>query len=287
MKKMFAALPAAALLLLAAMLLGAFALAEADLSGVADASEMTDVIDVVEPGMTPVTADRLNDGVYEVAVDSSSSMFKVVGCDLTVKDGQMTVLLHMKSDAYTYMYPGAAEDAAKAPAEDLSPLMEPDGGYAFVLPLDALDAGYTCAAFSARKQVWYPRTLLFRSDSLPEDAWKAEELATAESLGLADGEYTVEVALEGGRATLESPAALTVADGACTADIVFGTRKIDYVIVDGEKYLPTSTEGGAAFTVPVAGFDRKLSIIVDSTAIKPAAEVEYTMTFDSASIAAK
>ena len=282
MKKGIAALMALMLLL------GAAALAEADLSGVADASEMTDVIDVVQPGMTPVTAEALNDGVYEVAVDSSSSMFKVVGCDLTVKDGQMTVLLRMKSDAYLYMYPGAAEDAAKAPLEDLSPLMEPDeGSYAFVLPVDALDAGYTCAAFSARKQAWYPRTLLFRSDSLPADAWKEEGLATAQTLDLADGVYTVEVVLEGGRAALGSPALMTVEGGACTADIVFNTKKIDYVIVDGEKYLPTSTEDGAAFTVPVAGFDRKLTIVVDSTAIKPAAEVTYTMTFDSASIAAK
>lgn len=277
-----------AILLALAVLLSAAALAEgSDMSRVADASEMTDVIDVVEPGMAPVTADRLNDGVYEVAVDCSSSMFKVTGCDLTVKDGQMTALLHMKSEAYSYMYPGTAEDASKAPMEDLSALMELDGGYAFVLPVDALDSAYVCAAFSKRKQAWYPRTLLFRADSLPESAWKADGLVTAESLGLADGSYEVDVTLEGGRTTLKSPALLTVAGGSCEARIVFSTSKIDYVIVDGEKYLPEDTGDGAAFSVPVAGFDRRLSIVVDSTAIKPAVEVQYTMTFDSSSIAAK
>ena len=58
------------------------ALAEGDHSGVADASEMTDVVDVVEEGMEPVYAESLNDGTYEVAVDCSSSMFKIVGCAL-------------------------------------------------------------------------------------------------------------------------------------------------------------------------------------------------------------
>jgi hypothetical protein len=117
------------------------------------------------------------------------------------------------------------------------------------------------------------------------EAWKAENLVTVATLGLADGTYSVEVALEGkGKTTLETPATLTVTDGAAMADIVFSTKKIDYVIVDGEKYLPTNTEGNAAFTVPVALFDNKIAITVDSTAIKPATEVSYSMTFDSASI---
>ena len=281
-KRMLAALMAIA------MLLAAAALAEAqDTSGVAAADDMTDVIDIVPEGMEPVTADRLNDGVYEVAVDVSSSMFKVTGCELTVADGAMTARLIMKSEAYSFMYPGTAEEAAQADAGDVAPLeTAEDGSQFFTLPVDALDAGYTCAAFSARKQLWYPRTLVFRADSLPLEAWKADAFNTVASLGLADGAYTCEVALEGaGRATLASPAALTIADGACTADIVFSTKKIDYVIVDGEKYEPTSVDDGAAFTVPVAAFDQKLTIVVDSTAIKPATEVAYTMCFDSDTLA--
>lgn len=272
------------LALVLALLTMVSALAEGDHSGVADASEMTDVVDVVEEGMEPVYAESLNDGTYEVAVDCSSSMFKIVGCALTVENGEMTALLTLKSDAYLYLFPGTAEEAAAA-AEEALVVVDPDD-HTCAIPVPALDAGVECAAYSARKQVWYPRTLLFRADSLPESAWNAASLVTAQTLGLADGDYTVAVALEGsGKATLESPATLHVADGACTADIVFSTKKIDYVIVDGEKYLPTNTEGNAAFTVPVSGFDRKLAITVDSTAIKPATEVAYTMTFDSASIA--
>ena len=161
-----------------------------------------------------------------------------------------------------------------------------DGLFMFTLPVDALDAGYECAAFSARKQLWYPRTLVFRADSLPLEAWKRETLVTASTLALADGTYTCAVALKGeGRATLESPATLRVEGGACVARIVFGTAKIDYVIVDGEKYAPMNDSGNATFDVPVAAFDLPLSIVVDSTAIKPAVEVQYTMTFDSATIA--
>ena len=273
-------------LLLALLMLCCAALAEdiPDTSRIADQSEMTDVEDIVPEGMTPVTADMLSDGVYEgVVVESSSAMFKIVGCTLTVKEGQMTALLQMKSDAYSYMYPDTAQAASEAPVEDLQPLQELDGGYAFVLPVDALDAGYVCAAFSARKQAWYPRTLLFRADSLPLEAWK--ELTTAGSLGLADGDYQVDVVLSGaGKAALASPAALHVADGQCTADIVFSTRKIDYVIVDGQKVEPTSVDDGAAFTVPVAAFNVGLSIVADSTALSPSVEVPYTMTFDAQSI---
>ncbi len=274
-------------LLMMALLLGGTALAEG--TGVADVSDMTDVIDIVTEGMEPVTADMLKDGTYAVEVDVSSAMFKVIGCELTVEGGAMTVALIMKSEAYSFMYPGAAEEAAAAPQEAWAALeTREDGSLAFSLPVDALDAAYECAALSRKKQLWYPRTLVFRADSLPLEAWKDEYVVTAGALGLADGVYTCAVSLTGeGRATLASPALLTVEDGACTAEIVFSTSKIDYVIVGGEKYEPIRTNGGAAFTVPVAAFGRKLSLVAHSTAIKPAVEVQYSMTFDEATLEAQ
>ena len=53
-------------------------------SQVADASQMAPVEDVVEDGMVPISGDCLQDGVYTVTVDSSSSMFKITQCELTV-----------------------------------------------------------------------------------------------------------------------------------------------------------------------------------------------------------
>ena len=52
-----------------------------------------------------------------------------------------------------------------------------------------------------------------------------------------DGTYTCNVTLEGGsgRATIESPTELTVADGKMTAEITWSSPNYDYMIVDGEK----------------------------------------------------
>ena len=271
--------------LMIAFMLAFAALAEGDMTRVADAADMTDVADIVPEGMQPVTADALNDGAYPVAVDCSSSMFKIVDGLLTVENGEMTALVTMKSQSYSHFYPGTAEEAAAADAQALIPLAVEGESYTFALPVPALDAGVDCAAFSVKKQLWYPRTLLFRADSLPEAAWRGAQAVTAQSLGLADGEYRVDVSIAGGKASLQSPARMTVEGGACRATLVFGTKKIDYVIVDGEKILPEENPDGAAFTVPVAAFDRGLSVIVDSTAIRPAIETPYTVTFDSASIA--
>ena len=69
-------------------------------SRVADASQMTAVEDVVEDGMSPVYAAELVDGVYPVSVSSSSSMFKIADCELTVSGGAMTAKLTMSSTSY-------------------------------------------------------------------------------------------------------------------------------------------------------------------------------------------
>ena len=252
---------------------------------VATEEEMTDVSELDTEGMAPVTAEMLNGGEYQVKVDSSSAMFKVVGCALTVDNGQMTVRLYMKSKAYTYMYPGTALDASRTPQNELAQLKEDDIGMYFELPVDALDSPYICAALSDRKQAWYPRTLVFRSDSLPLEAFRADSLVTAESLGLADGIYECEAVLEGkGRTTVQSPALVTVNGNDLTARIVFSTAKIDYIIVSDEKYTPVSAEGGAAFDIPVTVFDQKIAVTVDSTAIKPATEVAYSITFFSGTL---
>ena len=102
----------------------------------------------------------------------------------------------------------------------------------------------------------------------------------------ADGTYTCEVTLEGGsgRATVESPAALTVADGKMTATIVWSSPNYAYMLVDGEKYLPTNTEGNSTFEIPVAALDTALDVTADTVAMSTPHEIEYTLTFDSASL---
>ena len=66
---------------------------------------------------------------------------------------------------------------------------------------------------------------------------------TAEELNLKDGEYTAEVAMEGGsgRATIDSPTDISVKDGKVTAEIKWSSSHYDYMLVDGEKFLPVNT----------------------------------------------
>ena len=185
-------------ILIAAVLLGMGTYSEsATIGSLATEDEMTDVINMDLGGVPPVTADMLKDGVYPVDVDSSSAMFKVVGCTLTVENESMTARLYMKSKAYSYMYAGTAQEAVDTAIDQLIPLMENEIGLYFDLPLDALDSAYICAALSERKQAWYPRTLVFRSASLPLEAFLPEFLTAADTLGLADGLYACEVTLEG------------------------------------------------------------------------------------------
>ena len=253
---------------------------------VATSADMAEVTDVVTPDMTPVPVSDLKDGTYEVAVDSSSSMFRVERCALTVAEGKAAAKLTMGGTGYLYLYPGTAEEAAAAAESDYIPFEEEDGKHTFTLPVEALDAGVPCAAFSRRKELWYDRTLVFRADSLPADALAEGSVTAPESLHLADGTYTVEVALEGGsgRASVTSPAKLTVSGDSCTAEIEWSSPNYDYMKVDGEQYLPVNTEGNSVFAIPVSGFDYKMPVVADTTAMSQPYEIDYTLYFDSATI---
>lgn len=101
-----------------------------------------------------------------------------------------------------------------------------------------------------------------------------------------DGTYTAAVILAGGsgRATVESPALLRCEGGKFYAAIVWSSPHFDYMKVAGEKYLQTNTEGNSTFEIPVAAFDKKLDVIADTVAMSEPHEVEYTMTFSSASL---
>lgn len=255
---------------------------------VADASDMAEVEDVVEDGMTPVSGDMVKDGTYDVTVKSSSSMFNITACELTVKDGEMTAVMHMGGTGYLYVYMGTGEEAAAADEADYIPFTEEaDGTHSFTVPVKALDEGIDCAAFSKKKEKWYDRTILFRADSLPTDALADGVMATAESLSLADGTYTADVTLTGGsgRASVASPATLTVAGGKVTAKIIWSSKNYDYIKVDGEKYDAVIEDEHSAFEIPVAGFDWALPVVADTTAMSEPHEIDYTLKFDSASIA--
>ena len=254
---------------------------------VASADEMAGVEDVVEEGMTPIDGSQVKDGVYDITVDSSSSMFQIVSCELTVENGSMTAQMTMGGTGYLYVYMGTGEQAANADESEYIPFVEDAAGaHTYTVPVEALDAGVPCAAFSKNKEKWYDRTLVFRADSLPADAFAEGIVTTAEDLSLADGAYQVDVTLEGGsgRASVESPARMTVENGKVTATIVWSSSNYDYMKVDGVRYDAVIENDRSVFTIPVTCFDWKMAVVADTIAMSQPHEIDYALRFDSASI---
>ena len=67
---------------------------------VAGTGDMAPGVELDTEGLTPVYGTDLKDGVYEIDVDSSSSMFKIVSCTLTVENGEMTAVMTMGGTGY-------------------------------------------------------------------------------------------------------------------------------------------------------------------------------------------
>ena len=234
------------------------------------------------------SARALEDGTYTAEFDTDSSMFHVNEArdgkgTLTVEDGQMTLHISLQSKKIVNLYVGMAADAPDHEADWLQPTTDTvtysDGTseevYGFDVPVEALDTDFQLAILGTKGK-WYDHTVSVRN----VEAQAAEAVETP-----ADGSYTCEVTLEGGsgRATVDSPAALTVADGKMTATIVWSSPNYDYMIVDGEKYLPTNTEGNSTFEIPVSALGTPLSVVADTVAMSTPHEIEYTLTFSAPS----
>lgn len=143
-------------------------------SGNANGSEGSVSVATAEP-LTPIYAKDIKDGEYEITVHSSSSMFRVVNCVLTVKKGEMTALMTLSGQGYESLYMGTGEEALKDSKDKYIPFkFDENGAKTHVVPVEALDKEIDCAAFSIRKQKWYDRVLIFESDQLPDDALKTE-----------------------------------------------------------------------------------------------------------------
>ena len=111
------------------------------------------------------------------------------------------------------------------------------------------------------------------------------QTATAEpDTSLEDGEYTVNVELEGGsgRASVDSEAKVKVTDGQAYATIVWSSTYYDYMLVDGKKYTNENEGGNSTFTFPIAGVPCTMDVVGDTTAMSQPHEIDYTLTFSFA-----
>lgn len=236
---------------------------------------------------------QLPDGVYTAEFSTDSSMFHVSeACDgkgtLTVKDGVMTIHISLGSKKILNLYPGLAEDAAKDGAVLLEPTTDTvtysDGMteevYGFDVPVPVIGEEFDLALIGTKGK-WYDHKVKV-SDPVVKDSQEASN-GSFDMSTLADGSYTIELTMEGGsgRASIQSPAQLAIADGAATATLEWSSPNYDYMLVNGEKYLPVNTEGNSVFEVPVEALDVPLTMIGDTVAMSTPHEVEYTVTFHS------
>ena len=279
--KQFLSLSVASLLLAAALTgCGAASSTASSAAG----SETASSVASSAAAASETAAAALPDGVYTAEFDTDSGMFHAnEACDgkgtLTVENGTMTFHVSLASKKIVNLYVGMAADADANKADWLLPTTDTvtysDGTseevYGYDIPVAAVDEDFQLALLGTKGK-WYDHTVSIRN---------AEPKAEAAAETPADGAYNVNVVLEGGsgRATVDSPAALTVADGKMTATIVWISPNYDYMIVDGEKYLPTNTEGNSTFVIPVAALGTPLSVTADTVAMSTPHEIEYTLTF--------
>lgn len=257
---------------------------------VAESSDYTETEKIDDGNLTPVTAIELNDGQYLIDMESSSSMFKVADSLLEVHDGSMDVILRIESDAYLFLYPGTAAEASQDMEDNyISYALNDDGDQLYTIPVEALDKALPYASYSRKKEQWYDRTLLFKSSSLPDDAFKEPRYQTVSDLKLDDGTYYIDVDLEGGsgKASIESPALLLIQEGMAAAMITWSSSNYDYMIVDDDMMIDAKiVDDRSTFVIPVKGFDYKMPVVADTTAMSKPYEIDYTLYFDSDTIRA-
>ena len=123
------------------------------------------------PNPNPAPEVNVANGIYSMDVVSSSSMFKVVDCILTAKDGKMSAVLTLSGTGYGYLYMGTKEEDASADQSSWIPYqVNEEGKYTYTVPVEALDKEIAVAAYSIKKGIWYDRTLTFQSETMKKIA---------------------------------------------------------------------------------------------------------------------
>lgn len=262
----------------------------------------------------PETPDKdIENGDYNVTVDSSSSMFKVVNCVLTKKNGQMSAVITLSGTGYDYLYMGTAEDAAKADKSSLIPFVENEKGeYTYTIPVSAFDTPIKVATHSIKKDKWYDRELTFQSDGIEKidketptpdpvepvipvnpdnskpstpdnESGHVTDLngGTARvdsSTTLKDGEYIPDqFSWSGGTGRVSiSCDKITIKNGQAYATIVFSSGSYSYIKANGNIYYGTNTGSTSTFVIPVQ-LNKNNTIIGMTTAMSTAHEITYNI----------
>lgn len=215
-------------------------------------------------------------GEYEITASSNSSMLVIRKAKLIVSEEGFMADLEIEGLGIKYMCEGS-RDEAETSAQKLEPVLTSEDSETFRVPVSTLDTELTYSVYSGKLEKWYERGITFRSASLPLEAFGGSEEAA--KLPLEDGVYLIELEFDGGtgKASISSPATLTVEDGAGVAIVCWTSKKYDYMKVGGVRYDPVTSEPGATFEIPIAALDTELTVIGDTTAMSTPHEIEYSI----------
>ena len=230
-----------------------------------------------EPAVSPRV---LPDGVYIVDFDTDSGMFRAnEACNgkgkLTVENGVQILHVSLQSKKIVNLFPGTAAEAQEPGAVWLEPTMDTvtysDGlseeVFGFDIPVASVGEEFDLALIGT-KGVWYDHKVSVLNP-IPQE-----------------GSYTCAVELTGGsgRASVSSPAVL-VSDGeTLMATIQWSSPNYTYMIVGDVQYDPIQQEGNSTFQIPVT-LDRDISVSACTVAMSTPHLVEYTLHFDSTTLA--
>ena len=103
------------------------------------------------------------------------------------------------------------------------------------------------------------------------------------TVNIPDGEYTIELSLTGGggKASLTSPANVSVSDGNMTAELEWSSPYYDLMTIYEDEYYPENTGENSVFYVNVPDLDSDIPITARTTAMSVPHTIEYTLRFSS------
>ncbi len=233
----------------------------------------------------PVSAEseELADGIYSAVFTTDSSMFNLCETSegrgtLTVKDGEMVIHITLSSKNHLHLFRGSAEDAQKEGAKLLDPTIDKvvysdgfaDEVHGFDVPVPYLDEDFDLALVG-KKGKWYDHKVSV-SDPIFE--------GSLEENSAEDGKFLCDVTLKGGsgKATVESPALVTVKEGKATAVIVWSSPNYEYMLVNGERFEPVNESGNSTFEIPVV-LDKEMEVSASTIAMSQPHLIDYTLLF--------
>ena len=234
------------------------------------------------------------DGSYQAYFHTDSSMFHVNEAldgkgKLTVRDGEMTIHVSLVSKTIVNLYPGTAEDAQKEGALLLEPTVDSvtysDGFteevYGFDIPVPFLDREFDLALIG-KKGVWYDHKVSVSDPVRIEEKEQAESSDTTAADPAAGRRLTVDLHGGSGKASIESAELVGEAEGQLLVRITWSSSKYDYMLLDGERYLPVNSGGHSTFEIPVPGIPCDLTVQADTVAMSQPHLIDYTIHFDEA-----